>query len=116
MKTFKMIRHEDVKTVSGTGLVAIGVDFGTFVALTWCVDARIEQRDGTHTIERIQTVTIFQNVSDVQKLHGHGSRTDVVLDAEIDAHTVFTIQAKLAHLSSQYEKIQKSQKTAKVAA
>lgn len=113
MKTFKMIRHEDVKTVSGTGLVAIGVDFGTFVALTWVTDARIEQRDGTFTVERINTLTMFSSVSDVQKLHGHGSRTDVVLDAEIDTHTVFTIKAKLANFASQYEKMQK---TAKVAA
>lgn len=112
MKTFKMIRHEDVKTVSGTGLVAIGVDFGTFVALTWCVDARIENRDGTHSIERIQTLTVFQSIQDVQKLHGHGSRTDVLLDSEIDAHTVFVIKAKLAGFASQYEKTQKTTKVA----
>jgi hypothetical protein len=116
MKTFKMIRHEDVKTVSGTGLVAIGVDFGTFVALTWVTDARIEHADGTFTIERINTLTMFSTVSDVQKLHGHGKRTDVVLDQDLDAHTVFTIQAKLANFAFQYEKMQKSQKIAKVAA
>lgn len=96
MKTFKMIRHEDVKTVSGTGLVAIGVDFGQFVALTWCVDARIENRNGTTSIERIQTLMVFNSIEDVQKLHGHGSRTDVVLDQVTDLETFKVIQAKLS--------------------
>lgn len=105
MKTFKMIRHEDVKTVSGTGLVAIGVDFGTFVALTWVTNARIEQRDGTFKIEHIQTLTLFQSVEDVQKLHGHGARTDVVLDQAFDIETFKVIQGKISEISQKITKV-----------
>ncbi len=105
MKTFKMIRHEDVKTVSGIGLVAIGVDFGTHVALTWVTNARIEQRDGTFKTVHISTLTFFGSIQDVQDLHGHGSRTDVVLDQAFDIETFKVIQQKISEISQKITKV-----------
>lgn len=107
MKSFSLIRFEDVKTVSGIGRVAVGIDFGQYVALTWIVDAKIEHVDGTHSIERIRTLTIFESVDHVQKLHGHGSRTRVEFDQVLDLETFKLIQNKLTEFL---------QKTAKVAA
>lgn len=100
MKTFSLIRTEDVKTVSGTGRVAVGIDYGTFVALTWITDALVEGKSNMYKVETINTFTMFNSVSDVQKLHGHGTRTEVVYDNEFDLNTMKLIQNKM----NQFEK------------
>lgn len=93
MKTFKLMRHEDVKEVSGTGIVAVGIDFGHFAAMTWISEARILNRDGTVTMHNISTLTMFNSVEDIQRLHGHGSRTDVLMDEEVDSNTEDKVKA-----------------------
>lgn len=100
MKTFSLIRTEDVKTVSGVGRVAVGIDYGTFVALTWITDALVEGKTNMYKVETISTFTMFNSVSDVQKLHGHGIRTEVIYNSEFDLKTMKLIQNKM----NQFEK------------
>jgi len=64
---FYLHRDEDESGVSGTGLVAHGVEFpdGT-VVLHWCVPG---VPSGT---------TIYTNIHAVRKVHGHNGKTQVV--------------------------------------
>ena len=65
MKTFKLVRKEDVSGVSGTGEVAEGVIFHDGqVALSWF---------GRH-----HTLEIAPNIDDVIAIHGHEGKTTVV--------------------------------------
>jgi hypothetical protein len=66
MKTFYLLRHEDVHSNSGTGTVAEGVIFDSgMVALTW--------------LSEIKTVTVFPNIKTVNSLHSHGGKTEVII-------------------------------------
>lgn len=98
MKTFKLVRHEDVKSVSGVGVVAIGVDYGTHCLMTWITNANIETKTGEVIIEHIETLTFFKDLDSIQKLHGHGARTDVVIDSSIELDTVSRIKGLMAKL------------------
>jgi len=64
---FFLRRDEDESGVSGTGLVAHGVEFpdGT-VVLHWCV---LGVPSGT---------TTYPNIGAVRKVHGHNGKTQVV--------------------------------------
>lgn len=65
MRMFTLQRMEDVSGVSGTGVVAEGIEFADGrVALRWCV--------GEHR----STVT-WDNIDAVQQIHGHDGRTVV---------------------------------------
>jgi hypothetical protein len=67
MKTFYMLRHEDIHNNSGTGVVAEGVIFDDGSgAFTWLTD--------------IKTVTVFMKISEVKRLHGHEGRTEIVIE------------------------------------
>lgn len=62
MRTFKLIRSEDVSGVSGTGVVAEGVVFHDGqVVLSWF---------GRH-----HTLEVAPNVETVLEIHGHQGRT-----------------------------------------
>lgn len=65
LPTFALRRYEDESGVSGTGIVAQGVQFsdGT-VALRWMVDLR--------------STALYDSIDDVVAIHGHGGRTRVV--------------------------------------
>jgi hypothetical protein len=67
MKTFYLLRHEDVHGNSGIGVVAEGVIFydGTG-AFTW--------------LSEDKTVTTFQSIRSIRKLHSHGGKTEVVIE------------------------------------
>ena len=64
MRRFQLIRDEDVHGVSGTGLVAEGVEFTP----GWCAVVWL----GTYT-----TITFFENIKEVEAVHGHDGRTKV---------------------------------------
>jgi hypothetical protein len=65
MRRFEIIREEDESGVSGTGLVAQGIEFDCGkVALTW--------------ISHLGTVAVYDNVTTVKKVHGHGGKTRLV--------------------------------------
>ena len=74
MRRFKVKREEDESGVSGTGIVAEGVEFddGT-VAMKW--------------LSHKSTVTFFANIKHLKDLHGHGGKTKVVwVDPDPLAH------------------------------
>jgi len=66
MRTFTLRRDEDPTGVSGTGVVAEGIEFqdGT-VALRWCV--------GDY-----RSTVIWPSIEAVEVIHGHDGRTQVV--------------------------------------
>lgn len=68
MRTFSLQRDEDVSGVSGTGVVAEGVEFsdGT-VALRWTA--------GEHG-----STVVWDSIEPVVLIHGHDGRTSVVWD------------------------------------
>lgn len=65
MRTFWMIRDEDVTGVSGTGVVAQGVEFddGT-VCLRWTV--------GEH-----RSTVLWPSIASVEAIHGHDGKTTI---------------------------------------
>ena len=74
MRRFRVKRVEDESGVSGTGLVAEGVEFDDgFVAMRW--------------LSNKASVTIFANIKHLKDLHGHGGKTKVVwVDPDPLAH------------------------------
>ncbi|MEE8113633.1 MAG: hypothetical protein V3T23_04705 [Nitrososphaerales archaeon] len=84
MRRFKVRREEDESGVSGTGVVAQGVEFDDgSVAMRW--------------LSYKATVTFFSNIKHLKDLHGHSGKTKVVWidpdpnadaeETEIDAPT-----------------------------
>lgn len=64
MRRFKLIREEDVTGVSGTGMVAEGVEFsdGT-VVMRWASEHR--------------STVVWADLSDAMTVHGHNGATYV---------------------------------------
>jgi hypothetical protein len=63
-RRFRLIRHQDVSGVSGTGPVAEGVQFTDgAVALRWYGD--------------YPTTTVWDGIDSVIAIHGHGGATEV---------------------------------------
>jgi hypothetical protein len=66
MRTFQMVRDIDLSGISGTGLVAEGVEFGDGrVALRWCVPGRPT------------SVAVWDEIEDVLAIHGHDGTTRI---------------------------------------
>lgn len=64
MRTFKLVRKEDVSGVSGTGEVAEGVEFHDGqVVMSWF---------GRH-----HTIEVAPSIETVIAIHGHEGRTEV---------------------------------------
>ena len=69
MRTFKLQRFEDVSGVSGTGLIAEGVEFHDGqVVVSWF---------GRH-----HTLEVAASARDVIEIHGHGGKTVLVWDKD----------------------------------
>lgn len=66
-RKFALYRHEDASGVSGTGVVAYGVQFpppnGKCV-VAWITD--------------VGSVSVYDDINDVQSVHGHEGGTDVI--------------------------------------
>lgn len=61
-----MHRHEDVSGISGTGLVAWGVEFPDGSVVTrWCVSD-------------VRQTCNWVSMADVEFVHGHGGLTEIV--------------------------------------
>jgi hypothetical protein len=76
MRTFTLVRSEDVTGLSGTGVVAEGVEFadGT-VAVRW---AELPD-DSPNYVRGVRATTVmFPNIRAVEALHGHNGATRVV--------------------------------------
>lgn len=77
MRTFSLVRDADVTGISGTGVVAEGVEFtdGT-VVLRWL-------KAGTARPDVIKpTTVVHDDVDSVRNLHGHDGKTRVVYTDE----------------------------------
>lgn len=65
MKLFQFHRTEDINGISGTGVVAEGVEFSDgHVAVRWLTPT--------------PSTNIYDNIKQVEEIHGHGGRTKVV--------------------------------------
>lgn len=66
MRVFNLVRNQDVSGVSGTGVVAQGVEFddGT-CAMRWLT--------GT------ASTAVYASLQDVETIHGHGGATQVYI-------------------------------------
>lgn len=72
-RRFKLVRHEDESGVSGTGVVAYGVEFADgYCTLQWLND----QNPNVET-ERNGLASYPGGVEDVEEVHGHDGRTQV---------------------------------------
>lgn len=66
-RKFKMIRNEDETGISGTGIVAEGIEFSNGIcAICW--------------LTPMSSVAIYQNSCQLEAIHGHGGRTTLVFD------------------------------------
>ncbi len=66
IKHFHLKRHEDVSGTSGVGIVARGVVLPSGAAvLEWTT---------FHS-----SICIYKNIEDVEKIHGHDGKTEVVI-------------------------------------
>jgi len=69
MKIFYLKRDEDESGVSGTGRVAQGFIFDNGkVAVSW--------------LSEHPSVTIYDNIGEVHAIHGHGGKTEVVMEPD----------------------------------
>ena len=69
MKMFYLKRGEDESGVSGTGRVAQGFIFDNGkVAVTW--------------LSEHPSVTVYDNIGEVTAIHGHGGKTEVVMEPD----------------------------------
>lgn len=72
MRTFNLVRHNDVSGISGTGVVAQGVEFNDgSVAMRWIV--------GEH-----RSTVLWANIEAVVAIHGHGGATELVWEEDDD--------------------------------
>jgi len=69
MKIFYLNRVEDESGISGTGRVAQGFIFDNGkVAVTW--------------LSEHPSVTVYDNIGEVRAIHGHGGKTEVVMEPD----------------------------------
>jgi hypothetical protein len=67
MRLFTLYRQEDESGVSGTGVVAEGVEFSNGkCALSWLTE---------HT-----SVAVYDNIETLTSIHGHNGKTRVMWD------------------------------------
>lgn len=66
LQEFYLLRKKDVSGVSGTGLVARGVVFPSHrCVVEWLMPH--------------ETLTIFDNIAQIQLIHGHDGKTELIL-------------------------------------
>lgn len=67
MKTFHLHRIEDESGISGTGIVAEGVQsIGGKCALFWLTE--------------FKSVAIYDNIEELEAIHGHNGKTKIIWD------------------------------------
>lgn len=66
LRPFLLVRHHDETGLSGTGVVAWGVQFPDGATVTrWCSS-------------EVRQTCVWQSIDDVRHVHGHGGATEVV--------------------------------------
>ena len=66
MRPFQLRRLEDVSGVSGSGVVAEGVDFGDYTVLYWKPEM---------TRLGVAGLGIYRSTDELIQIHGHGGQT-----------------------------------------
>ena len=75
MRRFHLIRTEDLSNVSGTGIVAEGIEFENGkVALCWT--------------SKYHIASIIDNIHTLEAVHGHGGRTYIEWLDEADGASI----------------------------
>lgn len=75
MKLFQLVRKVDISGVSGTGVVAEGVEFHDGqCAITW--------------FGKVHSVNIYSSLEDLIKVHGHEGNTEVVFIGEVESRPI----------------------------
>lgn len=70
MRDFILYRVTDVSGVSGTGVVAEGVEFSDGVCVCrWTTDT--------------PTTTMFNSITDVEAIHGHDGATKIIFEEDL---------------------------------
>lgn len=73
MRTFLLWRNVDVSGVSGTGLIAEGVQFSDGVCVCrWMTD--------------MATTCVYASISDVKAIHGHDGATQIIWEDMLTAN------------------------------
>jgi len=68
LRTFHLHRDEDETGISGTGVVAEGVEFSNgYCALSWVGSSA-------------NSVTVYPNIKQLEAVHGHNGRTRLVFN------------------------------------
>lgn len=99
MKTFYLLRHEDIHGNSGIGVVAEGIIFDSgMCAMTWLSDT--------------PTVTTFRRIQDVNKLHSHEGKTQVVVEGNRRQVKLFTECREIARIRQSVAKITENEEAA----
>lgn len=70
MRTFILYRITDISGVSGTGVVAEGIEFSDGV----CV---------CRWVTSTATTTVYANINDVEAIHGHDGATKIIFEDEL---------------------------------
>lgn len=64
MKSFLLIRFEDISGISGTGVVAEGVQFSDGICvLRW--------------VTKVASTSIYNSVEEINAIHGHEGKTEI---------------------------------------
>lgn len=71
MRTFILYRVTDVSGVSGTGVVAEGVEFSDGVCVCRWMTATA-------------TTTIYASIQDVKSIHGHDGATKIIFEDDLE--------------------------------
>jgi hypothetical protein len=72
IRKFHLNRQVDESGVSGTGIVAVGIVFPSGRAILEWVSKRTQA----------DSLGIYDNMEDVEKVHGHAGATEIVFDEE----------------------------------
>lgn len=72
VRTFKLVRHEDVSGVSGLGVVAVGAQFPTGRCITEWLPGKFA----------VRSFNIYLSIQEIEQINGHDGRTVVVWDDE----------------------------------
>jgi len=64
MRNFRLVRTEDVSGISGTGIIAEGVQFSSGkCVLAWTTE--------------YQSVAVYDSIEELDAIHGHNGRTHI---------------------------------------
>jgi hypothetical protein len=83
-KRFQLIRHEDESGVSGTGVVAVGVEFPSgYCQIEW-----LNSENNSVDTEMNGHASYPGGIDDLIEVHGHEGLTEVVwVDSKEDDHS-----------------------------